>query len=111
MGKCNAGMRDGRWKLVRPIIPEAMGLTQEDLDVDKKLKYEPDSITEITRDPEPKRVGPDPPAPLLFDLDADPGERNDLASARPEIVSRMQSSIDAWFEEVEAERHTIDDKW
>jgi len=111
VGKCNAGMRDGRWKLVRPIIPEAMGLMQEDLDVDKKLKYEPDSITDITRDPEPKRVVPDPPAPLLFDLDADPGERNDLASARPEIVSRMQSSIDAWFEEVEAERHTIDDKW
>ncbi len=102
VGTCNAGMRDGKWKLVRPIIPEAMGLTQEDLDMDKKLKYEPDSITDITRDPEPERTIPDPPAPLLFDLDADPGERNDLAASRPEIVSRMQSSIDAWFGEVVA---------
>jgi arylsulfatase A-like enzyme len=111
VGSCNAGMRDGNWKLVRPVIPEAMRLAKEDLDVDKKLKYEPESITDITRDPEPERVVPAPPPPLLFDLEADPGEQDDLASARPEVVSRMQSSIDTWFDEVEAERATIDDEW
>lgn len=111
VGTCNAGMRDGKWKLVRPSIREAMTLTQEDLAMDKKLKYEPEGITDISRDPEPERTIPAPPPALLFDLDADPAERNDLASARPEIVSRMQSSIDAWFKEVEAERHTIDDRW
>jgi hypothetical protein len=88
-----------------------MILAKEDTDVDRKLKYEPESITDITRGPEPDRVVPDPPPPLLFDLDADPCEQNDLASARPDMVGSMQSRLDGWFEEVEAERATIADIW
>jgi arylsulfatase A-like enzyme len=32
----------------------------------------------------------------LFDLDADPGERRDLASAQPERVQAMAAALDAW---------------
>lgn len=103
---CNAAMRDGRWKLVRPSIPEAMWLRAEDLDVDHRLKYEPDGITDISRDPEPERTIPEPAPPLLFDLDADPCEQHDLAPGNPAIVSRMQAELDRWFESVEADRRS-----
>lgn len=108
---CNGGMRDGRWKLVRPAIKEAMYLPPEELARDRAMKYEPDTIKDICRGPEPERTIPDPPAPLLFDLEADPGERSDLAAARPDILASMQKRFDQWFDEVEAERATIDDKW
>lgn len=101
---CNAAMRSGPWKLVRPSIPEAMWLRPEDTAMDRRLKYEPEGITDICRDPEPERTIPEPPAPLLFDLDADPYERCDLSRENPQIVSRMQRDLDAWFESVEADR-------
>jgi arylsulfatase A len=106
---CNAAMRDGEWKLIRPIQKEAMRLTQEDLAMDRRLKYEPEGITDICRDPEPEREIPAPPAPLLFNLDADPYERNDLSAERPEITARMQRGLDEWFESVERDRLSIRD--
>lgn len=51
------------------------------------------------------RVTPDgvqaKPSPLgsfvmLYDLKADPGERANLAKARPEVVARLQTKIEAW---------------
>jgi len=33
---------------------------------------------------------------LLFDLVADPGEKNDIAAANPEIVKRMSAQLEAW---------------
>jgi arylsulfatase A-like enzyme len=35
---------------------------------------------------------------MLFDLIADPGEKNDLASEHPEIVTRMATVLEAWQE-------------
>jgi hypothetical protein len=32
----------------------------------------------------------------LFNLKADPGEKNDLAAAHPEIVARLTGKIGAW---------------
>ncbi len=104
---CNAAVRSGPWKLVRPAIEEAMHMSREDGDLDNKLKYEPDSITDIYRGPEPARTVPPPPPPLLFNIDDDPYERNDLASQRPEMVSKLQQSIDQWFESVERDRLSI----
>lgn len=104
VGQFNAGMRDGEWKLVRPQCGEVMSLRKEDTDMDRRLKYEPEGITDIDRNPEPARTLPDPPAPLLFSLCDDPYEENDLASERPEVVARMQDALDEWFEEVDAER-------
>ena len=32
----------------------------------------------------------------LFNLEDDPGEKNDLAVAHPEIVARLKAKIEAW---------------
>jgi hypothetical protein len=103
-------MRDGDWKLLRPTIPEAMRVLPRDGEIDRRLKYEPDSITNISRDPVPDRALPDPPpAPLLFHLEEDPYEQHDLAAAQPERVRAMERALDRWFGEVERERRSISD--
>ncbi len=38
----------------------------------------------------------------LYDLDADVGERNDLAAARPERVAEMRARLHAWYQDVGA---------
>lgn len=48
-----------------------------------------------------------PPADLsfeLYDLQADPGEKNDLAASMPEVVDRMRGEYDAWFDDVGSTR-------
>ena len=40
---------------------------------------------------------------LLFDLKADIGERNDLAAARPDLVSKLRPLLAAWEKDVDAE--------
>ncbi|NIA14771.1 MAG: sulfatase-like hydrolase/transferase [Nitrospiraceae bacterium] len=109
VGTSNAAMRDGDWKLLRPIIPETLQMDPEDAKEDGQLKYEPESITEISRRPEPERHVSAPPPPLLFNLAEDPYEQNDLAAAEPGRVHSMQRALDTWFEEVEAERSAIQD--
>jgi hypothetical protein len=37
----------------------------------------------------------------LFDLLADPGERNDLSAERPEVLDRMESQLLTWMAEHE----------
>lgn len=100
VGACNAAVRDGSWKLVRPVIWEAMLLTEEDMEMDRRLKYEPESITDICRDPEPERTIPDPPPPMLFNLEDDPYEQRDLAAEQPEIARRLLRELENWFEAV-----------
>ncbi len=36
----------------------------------------------------------------LFDLKADPGEKNDVASTHPEMVKELEAAYDKWWEEV-----------
>jgi arylsulfatase A len=100
----NAAMRDGPWKLLRPALREAMWISPEDADLDRRLKYETEAITDICREPEPHRSVPPPHPPLLFNLDDDPGERHDVAVIHPERVGLMQRALDRWFGEVEADR-------
>lgn len=107
VGTCNAAMRDGPWKLIRPVLHEAMQISPPHGELDRRLKYEPEAITDICRDPDPEREIPDPPPPLLFDLDDDPYEQHDLAAERPEVVGRMQHALDEWFASVEADRARI----
>ena len=112
VGTCNAAMRDGKWKLVRPVIREAMIVSKEDSQMDRGLKYQPEQYDDICRDDEPPRTVPEPPPAELYDLDADPGERNDLAAAEPDRAAAMLRQLETWFEKVEAERRTIaDDSW
>ena len=101
---CNAAVRDGDWKLIRPVIRQAMVVSDADLAMDRLLKEEPGAIGEICRDAEPARVVPDPPAPLLFNLVDDPHERRDVAADHPQKVAQMQRDIDRWFADVSAGR-------
>lgn len=99
-GECNAAMRDGRWKLVRPAIRELMAVTAEDFALDVDAKYNPDRYTEISRAPLPEPAPWRPRASKLFDIDADPGESHDLATQQPERVARMETQLAAWFADV-----------
>jgi arylsulfatase A-like enzyme len=56
-------------------------------------------------DPRWKLVGAKAGEPrMLFDLEADPFEKNDLASEQPGKVSEMEAAYQAWFKEMEEER-------
>lgn len=105
VARCNAAMRAGDWKLVYPVIPSAFTVTKTDQVVDQELKYHPGRHTSIIADPLPAREIPKtPPAPQLFNIAADPLERNDLAELEPERVLSMAAELDRWFESVESER-------
>ncbi|MGH9852697.1 MAG: sulfatase, partial [Blastocatellia bacterium] len=38
---------------------------------------------------------------LLFDLRADPGEKQDLAAQRPEMVVKLKTLVEAWEKDVD----------
>lgn len=101
---CNAAIRAGAWKLVRPRIQEAMVVSPEDLAMDRALKYEPTRYDDIVRTPQPERAVPPPPPPQLFDISQDPLEQHDLADEHPQRVRNMLDELEGWFEEVDAER-------
>jgi len=109
--ECNAAMRDGEWKLVRPVIMEAMHLSKAEGALDVATKYDPANRPPVCRDPEPERRIPPPPPAQLYNIDRDPLEQEDLAAAEPERAAKMLRELEEWFEAVEAERRTIDDVW
>ncbi len=71
----NGAMRDGKWKLVRPAIPE---FNRWDNPADLPL-------------PEKK------PAYCLFDIQNDPAEKHDLAAAEPARLAEMIQEYERWF--------------
>jgi arylsulfatase B len=108
----NAAMRDGDWKLVRPDIPSTMKVTDGDRTIDRALnRHEPGRIRTVDQSPLPEFELDEHPEPLLFDLASDPFEQHDLSAANPERVAHMSAALEEWFEEVEAERQAIDDRW
>ena len=107
--ECNAAMRDGDWKLVRPSIRECMQLAPTDWTMDIDAKLRPERYMGIERGPEPVRESFDVPPAQLFDLATDPFELEDRAVLEPERVARMERSLAGWFLEVEDERRRIDD--
>jgi arylsulfatase A len=109
LATCNAAMRDGDWKLVRPAIDAAMQVP--DIHWLRTAMYDHDYFVErgILREPDPPRDVPPPPPPELYHIAADPLEQRNLAAERPDVVRRMLRDLEAWFEEVEAERRTIRD--
>ncbi|MCD6405282.1 MAG: sulfatase-like hydrolase/transferase [Planctomycetes bacterium] len=109
---CNAAVRDGDWKLVRPAIGEAMAAPCCNPWL-KISMYEPERLINggLLQDPEPPRSVPDPPRPELYNIADDPLEKVNLADTHPDITHRLLGELEAWFEEVEQERATIDDKW
>ncbi|HLI80770.1 MAG TPA: sulfatase-like hydrolase/transferase, partial [Candidatus Binataceae bacterium] len=109
VGECNAAMRDGNWKLVRPAIAELMEVSRDDLAMDVDSKYNPQNYREVVRTPGPERASFTSVPPQLFNLSSDPLERNNLADQHPDRVARMTNQLASWFEEVELERRTIND--
>ncbi|MBY0279008.1 sulfatase-like hydrolase/transferase [Candidatus Binatia bacterium] len=103
-GECNAAMRDGPWKLVRPAIDELMQVTPEDMAIDVAAKFDRETYSAISRDPLPEQPRVTPPPAQLFDLARDPGETTDLAAREPERVRRMEADLARWFEAVEIDR-------
>ncbi len=107
---CNAAIRDGDWKLVRPAINEAMQVP--DIHWLHTSMYEYEYFVEhgIVRDPEPAREVPPPPPPELYNMAEDPLEQENLAAKYPGRVHKLLTELETWFEEVEADRATIDDE-
>ena len=105
----NAAIRDGDWKLVRPVLSQAMEVP--DIQWLRVSMYEPEHFIEkgVITDPDPPREIPDPPPPELYNIVADPLEQIDLAEEHPDRVQRLLRELETWFEEVEAERATIAD--
>jgi len=117
----NAAVRDGDWKLVRPMIAGTryyknpdLYLSEEDairtaafIENDIKHKENPTSVTELL--PVPRIKYPEAEQPELYNLADDPGEQNNLAVTRPDITSRLLCELETWFESVEADRNSIDD--
>jgi len=107
--ECNAAMRDGRWKLVRPAIAALMEVSPDDFAMDVDAKYHPEKYPDILRDPPPPAGAAVAAPSQLFDLDSDPQERHDRATEQPERVLRMERELGRWFESVERDRRTIPD--
>jgi arylsulfatase A-like enzyme len=51
----------------------------------------------------PWKVLLDGGAQMLFDVTHDPGERNDLAAKRPDLVTKLKAQIEAWEKDVDGE--------
>ena len=99
-GTCNAAIRDGDWKLLRPTIKEAMEVSPVDTALDHAIKYYPEHFDDIYDEPYPARTVPDPPPPLLFNIADDPFEQNDLAAQQPQKVASMEAALERWFVDV-----------
>lgn len=103
---CNAAVRDGPWKLVRPVIPEAVRKDPADNERTRFIVGHPDRATDICREPVERQLLP-PREASLFNLDQDPSEQHDLAASDPGRVQAMQQALDRWFESVEADRRRV----
>lgn len=104
----NAAMRDGDWKLVRPRAPQTY--RDEDGPIDRKFKQDPDYLREIIPIAAREEFSYGPPAPAeLYNLRDDPGEIRNLAEKEPDRLRRMESELQAWFEDVEADRRSCAD--
>ena len=100
VGACNAAMRDGDWKLLRPVIDAAMQVSALDTAHDHAIKFHPEHYADVLAEPEPARSVPEPPPPLLFNIAEDPQELNDLAAQQPARVAAMEAALERWFVDV-----------
>lgn len=103
--ECNAALRDGDWKLVRPWIAGAAEVPC--IHWLWVSMYGPEHFLHngiLSPRYPPRTLGLPPPAEL-YNLREDPYEQRNLAEERPDIVHRLQTALDNWFEEVERDRH------
>lgn len=102
----NAAVRDGAWKLVQPDIPSVMPPNdpQYIIDLDIETKYSKLGKASCSPEKTPERDRPKPDKPLLFNMDSDPEEKNDVSQMYPEKTSNLLNDLFTWFERVEADR-------
>ena len=100
--RCNVAVRDGRWKLVMPPWPGCFAVDGADAEADARHAADPQAFDEVIEGPLPQPATPpdDLPDPQLFDLDADPGENNDVAASHPDRVRVLIDGLDAWYDDV-----------
>jgi len=97
---CMAAIRDGRWKLYWPGNAAALKKdTARDNPSFGRGIVRPHWEMPLDRQLDAPATAPQP-APRLYDLDADPAEKHDLATRHPEIVQTLAARHDAWFSEV-----------
>lgn len=97
---CMAAIRDGRWKLYWP--GNAAALKKDSARDNPSFGrgiVRPHWEMPLDRQLDPPAPAPQP-APRLYDLDADPAEKHDLATTHREIVRTLAAKQDAWFSEV-----------
>jgi hypothetical protein len=104
-------MRDGSWKLVRPVIEGTLDVY--DIEWLEISMYRPEMLIEsgLALGPLPQRRLPPAPPPELYDLASDPGEMRNVADLHPDRVRRMAAALEGWFADVDSERRRIDDVW
>lgn len=100
---CNAAIRRGDWKLVRPAIPEAMAAAAADWERDRAHKRDPAAWTDIYRAPEPERKLSAPRPLQLFNIAADPCEQHDRAADERALAEELAVSLEEWFADVMTE--------
>ena len=104
----NAAMRDGDWKLVRPLAPQTYRDVESATDI--RHRQNPGAFPEVLPAPPRSEFSYGPPSePELYNLATDPGEQHDLAAREPDRVRRMLADLEAWFESVEADRRQCPD--
>jgi arylsulfatase A-like enzyme len=101
---CNMAIRDGKWKLYWPRIPEAMVKLSSDNDWYRRNFTEPHFLMEVENPPVERKLSR-ASMPELYDIGFDPTESHDLAGEFPKRVARMKLAAENWFLEVERERH------
>jgi arylsulfatase A len=98
---CNAAVRDGDWKLVRPTQREAMAVPDIHWLFVSMYGYEYFLYHDIFRNAEPPRSLPEPVAPELYNIAKDPLEKENLAAQYPDVARGLLLKLENWFEDVE----------
>lgn len=101
--RTNAAMREGDKKLVHAPHWSYLDLPDWEVAMDVEIKYHPERYAEMTGRAMPE-LPPIETEAMLFDLAKDPGERYDVSAEEPKRFERMESALEAWFEDVERER-------
>lgn len=108
---CNAAVRDGPWKLVRPHIASAMGIVEQDWKDLEDSMYRPERFLSEGIDQSPWPVGEgEPGAPELYNLQEDPQERSNLADVYPERASALLRDLETWFSSIDRLQQATPDR-
>lgn len=100
--RCNAAVRQDRYKLYYPPIPEAMAKFPSDNQAYSYGLTHPHEL-KLVHFNFPQRQLSQPQSPLLFDLESDSRESINIAKNCPDIVDSMVRLYDDWFAEVTTE--------